>query len=143
MGDNTLALAKKFKLPVVFDPATVEWNGENLFSEWQKAAPFVAHVHLNEYQPKIKKDQGILKSEKYAELIRKINASGYKGFFTFEVSPLQSHWDFVIAGLFLVASYSGLANLFPIIRKLYARISQRNFSQSINFTISALEGHPF
>ena len=138
MGDNTLALAKKFKLPVVFDPATVEWNGENLFSEWQKAAPF-----LNEYQPKIKKDQGILKSEKYAELIRKINAFGYKGFFTFEVSPLQSHWDFIIAGLFLVASYSGLANLFPIIRKLYARISQRNFSQSINFTISALEGHPF
>lgn len=61
---NTFALAKKFKLPVVFDPATVEWNGENLFSEWQKAAKFVAHVHLNEYQPKIKKDQGILKSEK-------------------------------------------------------------------------------
>ncbi len=143
MGDNTFALAKKFKLPVVFDPATVEWNGENLFAEWEKAAPFVAHVHLNEYQPKLKKDQGILKSKRYGELIKKIKASGYQGFFTFEVSPLQSRWDFVVAGLFLLASYSGLADLFPIIRKWYAGISQKNLAQSINFAKLALEGVAF
>lgn len=130
---NHLALWEKFEIPLVFDTATPEWNGENLFDEWEKVKTHVGHIHLNEYQPHIHHDTGVMKTPKMADFLKKIKESGYGGYFDFEIGPLQSQADKIMAAVYLAACFTGLPNVFPGIQKWYAGRAQKNLLESVQF----------
>lgn len=136
---NPLALYQKFKQPIVYDMATVDWNGENSLKEWQKLPKnAVAHIHLNEYQKWFGKDQGIMKSYFSQQLLTEIKNSGYNGYFTFEVGPIQNKTDKIIAGFYLLSCLMGITTVFPKISELYAGKSQKNLYESVIFTAKYL-----
>lgn len=138
---NHLALYRKFRLPIVFDSATVEVNGESLLAEWDKLVSeshgkiekVVGHIHLNEFQPQLFMDQGIMRSARYKELLKRIKSSGYSGYFTFEIGPVQNQFDKLIAGGYTLVGLSGLNKIFPVVSALYARKAQAYLYQSVVF----------
>lgn len=130
---NHLTLYEKFRHPIVFDSATVEINGENLLDEWEKVKNYVGHIHLNEFQPKLRMDQGIMRSAHYAELLRRIHNAKYNGYFDFEIGPVQNQFDKLITAGYLGFSLMGLNKFFPMAPKLYSRIAQKNLYESILF----------
>lgn len=130
---NHLALWEKLKLPIVFDTATPEWNGENLFDEWEKVKDHVVHIHLNEYQPHLNEDKGVLKTEKMARFLGEVKKSGYDGYFDFEIGPFQNQADKFIAALFLAACLTKMTDLFPGIQRWYAGLARKNLLDSVRF----------
>jgi len=130
---NHLALYEKFRHPIVFDSATAEINGENLLEEWEKVKNVVGHIHLNEYQPNISMDMGVLRSPRYAKLLTQIQSAKYDGYFNFEIGPAQNVTDKIITAGYAGFSLAGLNKLFPIIPELYARKAQKNLYESVVF----------
>ncbi len=136
-----LPLFKKFGIPIVFDPATVEINGGSVNNVWNELVRFtgrdlnqiVGHIHLNEYLPLIGHDHGIMKSPHYKELLRQISQTNYRGFFTFEVTGIQNQMDQIWSMLFAAAAFSGSTKLFPKISQWYGKFSQQNLYDSIKF----------
>lgn len=149
-----LPLFKKFGVPVVFDPATVEINSGSINSGWNNLVHFaggkineiVGHVHLNEYLPILGSDHGTMKSPHYKELLRQISQSGYNGLFTFEVTGVQSEIDKILSLIFAAAAFSKATTIFPNLSKWYGRFSQKNLYDSVKFCkkylISSSDGKP-
>lgn len=136
-----LPLFKKFGVPIVFDPATVEINGGSINTEWNNLVRFaendinrvIGHVHLNEYLPLQGSDHGTMKSPHYKELLRQINQSNYNGLFTFEVTGVQNEIDKMLSLVFAAAAFSKTTTIFPSLTKWYGQFSQKNLSESIEF----------
>lgn len=136
-----LPLFKKFQVPIVFDPATVEINGGSINSQWNELIHFsggkinevVGHIHLNEYLPLLGSDHGTMKSPHYQELLRQISQSDYNGFFTFEVTGVQNEIDKILSIIFAAAAFSKTTTVFPSLSKWYGQFSQKNLYDSVKF----------
>ncbi len=129
-----LELFNKFKIPIVYDPATVELNGQDILKVWNEAKHGIGHIHLNEFVPGFNRDHGVMKSEKYKLLLGEIAKSKYSGFFTFEQDSIQSQKDFLIAALYTALSFLGITKLFPQISVSYAAITQKYLRDSVEFS---------
>lgn len=137
-----LSLFNKFHLPIVFDPATIEMNGQDIFEVWKELETaskgninsVVAHIHLNEFIPGFNRDHGVMKSEKYARLLKMIAKSGYSGYFTFEEDAIQTRKDFLIAALYTIGAFLKVPKLFPHIAKSYTAIMQKYLYDSVVFS---------
>ena len=139
---DPLALYQKFRLPIVYDPATVEINGQSIDKTWQELMKVsrsninrtIAHIHLNEFVPALNRDHGIMQSPRYADLLHQIAKTNYSGYFTFEVDYIQNLADFAETGLFVAASFLGLPKLAPDFFTRYPQKSQQSLYDSIKFS---------
>lgn len=137
-------LYEKFGLKIVFDPAHLE-KEEEISTAWEKLTAYgkgdvnkiVGHIHLNERLPKIGSDQGVLKSKEMADLLTKIKNSNYRGYFNFEIQPVQDIADTFVAGLYLCYALWGGGRL--LISKLYAKKAQEYLYESVKFAKKYLE----